>query len=83
MNDWNKEQGSGERIQRSWRERDEVQAIRDKALLDAARAVDQHITIIGALEGSSIHAALSTARRAVLELVGTPETPSGSVGRDG
>lgn len=72
MNDWNKEQGEGERVQRSWRERDAEQAIRDKALLDAARAIDTHLIAIGALEGSSIHSALSGARRLVLALVGSP-----------
>lgn len=78
MNDWNREQGEGERAQRSWRERDAEQAIRDKALLDAARAVDKHLVVIGALEGSSIHSALSGARRAVLDLVGSPTSSSES-----
>lgn len=43
-----------------WRERDEKKAIRDAALLDAARAVDRVLVQIGALEGSSIHSALSS-----------------------
>ena len=83
MSDWNKEQGEGERVQRSWRERDEVQAIRDHALLDAARAVDRHLIVIGALEGSSIHSALSGARRAVLDLLGSADADSSCAGKEG
>jgi hypothetical protein len=43
-----------------------VAAARDEALLDAARAVDRVLHETGALEGSSIHSALSAARHAVL-----------------
>lgn len=53
-------------------QRDEIQAVRDKTLLDAARVVDAYLIMVGALEGSSIHSALSGARRAVLDLLGTP-----------
>ncbi len=52
----------------SWRERDALQAEYERGLLDAARAVDRHLTVIGALEGSSIHSALSGARHEILKL---------------
>jgi len=69
MTSWNDEQGKGERVQHGWRERDALQAEYERGVLDAARAVDRHLTIIGALEGSSIHSALSGARREVLDLI--------------
>ena len=72
---WNDEQAKGERIQRSWRERDALRAEYERGVLDAARAVDGHLVIIGALEGSSIHSALSGARRVVLNLLAV-ELPS-------
>ena len=59
----------------NWRERDALQAEYERGLLDAARAVDRHLTVIGALEGSSIHAALSGARHEILKLSAT--TPPG------
>ncbi len=56
---WNDEQGQGERVQRSGRERDELRSEYERGVLDAARAVDRHLVHIGALGGSSIHSALS------------------------
>lgn len=71
---WNEEQGKGERVQHGWRERDALRAEYERGLLDAARAVDRYLILVGALEGSSIHSALSGARRAVLDLAMRPSS---------
>jgi hypothetical protein len=47
---------------------DLIAEIRSEALVDAARAVDIELTQIGAIEGSSIHSAMSAARRAIMTL---------------
>jgi hypothetical protein len=47
---------------------DLIERVREESFLRAARAVDDVLVQIGALEGSTIHSALSAARRAVLAL---------------
>jgi hypothetical protein len=47
---------------------DLIEDVRSEALVDAARAVDIALVEAGALEGSSIHSAMSAARRAIMML---------------